>query len=251
MRLFVTLAAWLFAVTAAQCQHCAVFRGPIGYPSTYSVPYAEPLHHEDVKVKKVLVVEEKVVFPFAAAYELFTFVAAPTTPPPVLVAAPLPVQPLAAPAPCCPPLAQGMSTSTSTGIEARLARIEAVLTQLSPQTAPGEGGPPVASDGTEAVSYSPSLALSVPSAPSSTRADLPAALGVLQRGQCAMCHTSPGRDGIDLFDSQGRFAPNVSWQEIYRSVRADKMPRTPNKLSPGDKAILQAMATSESTARVP
>jgi mono/diheme cytochrome c family protein len=247
VRLFVTLAAWAFAVTAAQCQHCAVFRGPIGYPSTYSVPYAEPVHHEDVKVKKVLVLEEKVVFPFAAAYELFTFVAAPTTPPPVLVAAPLPAQPAVAPAPCCPPLAQGIST----GVETRLARIEAALTRLSPQTAPGEGGPPVASEGTEAVSYSPSPPPSVPSAPSSTRADLPAALGVLQRGQCAMCHTAPGRDGIDLLDAQGRFAPNVSWQEIYRSVRGDKMPKTPNKLSPGDKAILQAMATSESTARVP
>lgn len=249
MRLFVTMAAWLFAVTAAQCQHCAVFRGPIGYPSTYSVPYVAPVYHEDVKVKKVLVLEEKVVFPFAAAYELFTFVAAPTTPPPVLVAAPLPPQPAptVAPAPSCPPLAQGASAV----VEARLARIEAALTRLSPQTAPGEGGPPVASDGTEAVAYSPSPPPSVPSAPSSTRADLPAALGVLQRGQCAMCHTSPGRDGIDLFDVQGRFAPNVSWQEIYRSVRADKMPRTPNKLNQVDKAILQAMATSESTARVP
>jgi mono/diheme cytochrome c family protein len=218
-----------------------------------------------------------VYVPFPVGYALFQFVAAPTTPPPVLVAQdqlPTSTVPAAAPAPKPAPAPPPMPAAPPPAVAAldeRLSRIERALALLTgtglsgppaqaqgpsgagveapPPVAVGEGEepppPPVGAApqaDTRATSYTPPATGGTRQGGSPGGVASLAAVAQLMQTRCAACHTSPGRDGVDLFDSSGAWRPNVSRAEILRSVRGDRMPRSPVKLSSSEKALVEAWA---------
>lgn len=229
--------------TAALCLLAAAGPSAAQCPT----PYHAPVIHEKVVVKEV-------ALPFPVPYALFQFVGGVTTPPPVLVAAPPP------PAPAPPPAAAAVTPA----VEARLARIEAVLARLAEaRPAPGDGGPPVAA-GAGAETLPVALpAAAPPAAPPAgprVRTDYPGALGpavaVLAARGCAACHTGaaarPREEPVVLWDDSGAWAPSVSWRAIHAAVRPRtgpggdlpaRMPKgSPSKLTAEDVALVKAMA---------
>lgn len=245
------------------------------YPATS--PVYRPGYSYD-HVRKIYV-SETLIVPFSVPYAFLTFNAAPTTPPPVLVAQdqlPTSTVPAAAPAPKPAPAAAPMPAAPPPAVAAldeRLSRIERALALLTgtglsgppaqpqgpsgagvetpPPVAVGEGEepppPPVAAApqaDTRATSYTPPAGGAHQGGTPGGAASL-AAVAQLMQTRCASCHTSPGRDGVDLFDSTGAWRPNVSKAEILRSVRGDKMPRSPVKLSSSEKALVEAWAREQ------
>lgn len=247
-------------VTALACYNahagCGINYSSYGYNYYPSYSYSYPVYYE-----KKVVVQEYVPTPFA----LFQFVAPPTTPAPVLVAAPpAPVatasasvgynQAAAAAVPCAQaaaaPCAQAATAAVPCATEQRLARIEAALTKLATLTATGMM--PEANHGTyiqpthdaseERIPEPP------PSAPAPPQANITQADGAriaMAQQHCAQCHTGANaRDNVQLFNDQGYWQPNVSEEEIWRAVRSGKMPKTPNKLTTAQANLFRPKASS-------
>jgi cytochrome c5 len=241
---------------------------PVVGPVTYSAPvYSAPTYHAPVYEA------EKVYVPFAVPFAYFSFVAAPTTPPPVVVASPPPPQPVAAPAPApcatacaaahapaAPPAVQaGVSApppSCSAAVEARLARLEGLLVRLgerqvavAPQA--DDGPPPAREAGTTPVSVQTPAPAQLPPEPQplpGASADLGAVVSLLS-ARCAQCHSGANaRDGITLFNDRGEWQPNVAPGEVLASVRPRggkpaKMPKgAPVKLSDAEVALVAQWA---------
>jgi hypothetical protein len=234
-RLALVALAGLPTAGLAQCSH----------------PVAVTTAHEKVVVKEV-------ALPFPVPYALFQFVGGVTTPPPVLIAAPPPPAPAQAPA--APPAVAPVAPA----VEARLARIEAVLARLAEARAPADG-PPVAAGGDTlpvALPAAPPGPAPAPAAPPAARVrtDYPGALGpavaVLAARGCAACHTGaaarPREEPVVLWDDSGAWAPSVSWRAIHAAVRPRtgpggdlpaRMPKgSPAKLTPEDVALVKAVA---------
>ncbi|MDE2103536.1 MAG: hypothetical protein KGL39_40220, partial [Patescibacteria group bacterium] len=127
-------------------------------------------------------------------------------------------------------------------MERRLRRIEEDMARLArlPQRAVTSGSPVVPEGSPVVLEDRPPA-----QAPRRQPVDV-AAIALLFRNRCAECHTSPGRDGVHLFDTNGAFDPNVSRREIERAVRSDRMPRgKPVKLNAAEKALVRAWAEEE------
>ncbi len=63
----------------------------------------------------------------------------------------------------------------------------------------------------------------------------------LTKMMCAQCHSgTAARGGVVLFNNQGAYQPNIPPSVIVAAVRDDRMPRSPNKLSIEQKALLEA-----------
>jgi hypothetical protein len=197
-------------------------------PPVYSVPYAAPAY---VPYEKVIVKE----VPYPVPYAYFAFVAQPTTPPPVVVAAPAPPPPSPLPvtascqagcpvAPVVPPPAVVPTggAGVAPGSEDRLARVEALLVKLERQLAAPADAAPVARE----------APVATPPAPAPPAYDANAALVLNDLRACAQCHTGPdSRGGVELFNAQGQWAPEVGAVEVYRAVKSGRMPRGPSKFS--------------------
>jgi hypothetical protein len=214
--------SWLPA--AAQC-----YVSGTAYTYSYSAPVTYQAPTKTYAYTKPVLFAEPVYVnvPFRQYGDvLFQFVAAPSTPPPVVIAAPPPVAPpMPMPAAAPPPqhhypqsmLAEGQNAA----LEARLARIEALLLQ---KVETSQEGPPMAAPGYPVVTSS-----------------LASKVALLQE-RCGQCHSGKSaRDGVQLFDERGAYNPNVTDEEIYNSVKAprQKMPKGPRKLSPDELALLR------------
>jgi hypothetical protein len=214
---------------AAANPPCTTFAPSYPVLPAYSAPYVAPVYHPPYK--------EVVIKEYAVPFAYFAFVAQPTTPPPVVVAAPAPPpppppSPLPVPSPCqagcpvapaAPPPAVVPSggAGVAPGSEDRLARVEALLVKLAErQLAVPADAAPVAREAPVATPPAPAY-------------DANAALVLNDLRACAQCHTGPdSRGGVELFNAQGQWAPEVSQAEIYRAVKSGRMPRGPVKWSP-------------------
>jgi hypothetical protein len=226
----------LLALPGPAWGQCA---GPVCLPT----PYVAPVYHAPVVVEKVVVKE--VVVPFAVPFAYFAFVAPPTTPPPVLVAAPP-----AVPAPAAPAHAPAAAPAPCAAVEARLARLEAALRQ-----APAADAPPVALG--EALASAPE-AYAPPAPAPRVRTDYPGALGpavaALAARGCAQCHTgSAARGDVTLWNDRGEWQPSLGWGQIFNAVKTRtardgsvlpaRMPKgQPNGLNVEEVALVRRMA---------
>ncbi len=50
------------------------------------------------------------------------------------------------------------------------------------------------------------------------------AISYLQ-ANCASCHSGPGKGGVSIFDTQGRYSPNVAKAEIVDAIVSQRMPK--------------------------
>lgn len=180
-----------------------------GNPPAY-VPVVKPAAVAVVPYVQPVVIRQEVYVPVAVPVVRFSFVAAPTTPAPVLLAVPKP------PPVCCnPPAGQLM-----TDMQVRLLAWE-MAKHLRPEVSPSE---------------LPPKALSYPKAEEAREQRAETIQGLLTQvmpifaQHCTACHTGRGaRDGIRLFNDQGHWAPNVTASEIWFMVkpRGSLAPRMP------------------------
>jgi hypothetical protein len=203
--------------------------------------------------------------PVAVPFALYQFTAAPTTPPPAVLS-PQVVAQQQAQAQAQAQAQQQASRQAQAALDSRLRAIEAALARLAQQsrTQPGppvalaEDGPPpipghAAGEVTvRAASIEEGLAAGrvtrAAGLPNTPPADLTPRVAALLQSRCADCHSHPGRGKVDLFDAQGRYAPNVSLRAIWESVRDDTMPRSPQKLNKDEKELIRLAAGAPAAA---
>ncbi len=188
-----------------------------------AVPYQPVKVVAPVMAVQPVVIQQPVYVKIAEPVVRFSFVAAPTTPAPVLLAAPMP------PPKCCNlPTAPLMTDQQVRFLAWEMAK------HMTPMTT---GTPLTGRTIEESPSVLPPKALGLPvgeetrmNRANGAREALLTALPVMAR-HCTACHTGAGaRDNIQLFNSRGEFAPNVTAEEIWsvmrpRGNRAARMPK--------------------------
>ena len=268
---FVVVVLGLLAGLAAPAQagDCGYSYGYSSYSSSYAAPhyYYEKQYYYPPE-KKVIVSEVLPValFQYMVPQLTATTPMATLQPYPAAPQAAMPQAPVQAPvqAPAAPPsctTGQCASKSMLTDDQVRMLAVE-LAKALRPAPAEQPQGsstrPPAAQPAPiplpaqplEPGTKKPGQVRAEPATPSPQFLTAYHQAAAVAATHCMRCHTGAGSDGdIRLFNDNGLFDPNVSFQTLARVVESERMPKSNPKCSAPEKAVFQQLAQLAALAR--